>query len=670
MGNGDQSSFDLRSVFGGPIAWRKLSTTIIAHEGDAKLGISIFLDSGQGTVWLDDFSIQEVTTIKGQEVVFRMTPNFYLSDNVFRLPQGAPLPMFLTCSNQEMHKAVNPRTVIELPASIDLLSCGYDSREFKKPEAFVQNGIDYLRHEHTMGLPKSVMRSPDFVRTAFDSVVPLLSTSAAAGETEFPCSIYYRDDEITCDPSEFRIRIMPPLPKVVAPKTFSTGIHAGTGFDFYGEPIKRLMKFYADSGFNDIYLPDILRAGSLTPKVTMRDPKPVFDAAHAEGIRTYSCESKMVNAYTLRYTRAGREAPEETRLKQASGKIVHDAFDPAYMRRKGDWYVRAVHEVVDAAIKLETAGIWINWEPHQFIGDHGSFTEQSLRDFAIFADLDEAEVLQAEPEVLFAQHQEAWQRFQSEQCGQAMRAMMEIIEARCKEQSHPLEIIICTGNLFFRPSESNEQLGKGATKQERRRQVYRRSFDTSCWLPAFPTVSSWFYRFFNSDDYLDPDLRQLIDAGYRYHESARKSVEPRSHLETLTRVETMMGYLREQEQQLGIDRRRYVHLTQNLQVNNWVVKPRAIGMQMMAAFLGGADGVDLYYFPAGYDGSYWRSAVETNGQIARFESFVREGRRIHKGIEAQCLSDMRKSKRGDESHRLAVWAFQKEGSDADRHREL
>ena len=40
-------------------AWKKITGKVTAADSDDKLGITIFIDKGPGTVWLDGFDIQE-----------------------------------------------------------------------------------------------------------------------------------------------------------------------------------------------------------------------------------------------------------------------------------------------------------------------------------------------------------------------------------------------------------------------------------------------------------------------------------------------------------------------------------------------------------------------------------------------------------------------------------
>ena len=49
----------------GTTAWKKITGKVTAADGDAKLGITIFIDQGPGIVWLDGFDITECSlTVK------------------------------------------------------------------------------------------------------------------------------------------------------------------------------------------------------------------------------------------------------------------------------------------------------------------------------------------------------------------------------------------------------------------------------------------------------------------------------------------------------------------------------------------------------------------------------------------------------------------------------
>ncbi|MFA6103340.1 MAG: hypothetical protein WCV67_18835 [Victivallaceae bacterium] len=632
----------------GASAWKKITGKVTAADGDDKLGITMFIDKGPGTVWLDGFEIQEYVISAGDEVAFRMTPDYYTQNNIFSLSRQAPLMLYLTCANKAQHKSVNPRTVIELPEEIQLLSCGYDSREYKPAMKFNKNGQAYVRYEYTLGLPGIVMRAPDFSQTTFDSVVPLLFTDAAASDKVYKCFISYQDDKLTSQPSEFDIRISGAIAPAATPKYFSTGIHSGTGVEFYGKPLTDFMSFYKSCGFNTIYLPEVLRAGGVTPEGFSRNPAPLYKAADETGVSTYVSTNCLVNGYMLRYTAATANAPDEVKLKNASGAIDKSSFDPAYISRKGEWYVKGVNSVVESAVKLNAKGIWINWEPWMFIGDKGSFTELSLKDFAKFAGLPENEVLSAPPLELFRKYRDKLYLFQSAQCGTAMKALMEIIRKRGEELNHPLETILCTGSAFFREP--------GSIESERE---YRRTFMTEQWMKYFNTVSSWYYLYFNSDDYLDARQKKLIDAGCRIPET--NILQPSSHFTTLREVEQTMEFIRGQCAADGRATARYIHLSQNLQCDKWVVTPSEIRIQMLAAFLGGADGIDLYYFPQGYDGEYWRNAAGANAEIAMFEDFVCKGKKLNSNAAITPLTALFKSSEHDFSRRLAVRTFEKDG---------
>ncbi len=639
----------------GPTDWKKYTAKIMTVPGDGILGITIFIDKGPGEVWLDDFKIEEFEVSSGDEISFRMSPGYYINENTFELPQNSSMPIFLTCANKTQHKFKNPRLVFEIPKKIKLLSCGYDAREIKAAEEFNKNGMSYVRYEFSMPVPKSIMRSPDYSKTAYNSVIPLLSSNALPSSEKYSCYIYYKDDALDCKPSEFKVQIIPEVPTVTAPKKFSTGIHSATSIEYYGSPLKRFMEFYKNSGFNTIYLPDVLRAGSLYPMRDNRNVGPIFEAAYSAGVSAYVSTNAMVNGYTLRYTSATINAPDSVKIKRANGKIDKNAFDPAYMIRKGEWYAKGLNQIIDQAIRFKAKGIWINWEPYMFIGGGGSFTELSLKDFAKFSGIAETIVLKTAPDKLLEQYRDEFYKFQSFQCGQAMKSMMELIEKRCKEQNHPLEIMLCTGAQLLTGVTKLKETGRWTKIQH-----YRRTFMAEDWLKYFGAVSSWYYVYFRSNDYLEKDNQKLIDVGYRLSES-HGTLVPTSHVKTLHEVETIVSYLKAQSERDNIEKRKYIHLSQNLQAGNWVVKPEAISLQMLATFIGGADGVDLYFFPQGYDGTYWHEAAKANSKIAMFEDFIMTGEQNNETVSALALTTLFNSDEADFKERLAIRNFEKDG---------
>jgi carbohydrate binding protein with CBM4/9 domain len=631
----------------GPTVWKKYSAKIKTYPGDGKLGITVFINKGPGTVWFDDFKIQEYKAEAGGEVAFRMTPNYYTQNNVFHLPQNSPLMLYLTCANKTQHKFQNPRVVIDLPGEIKLLSCGYDSKEYKPARKIKKNGRNYLRYEYTMGVPKIIMRSPDFSNPAWNSIVPMLQTNARPSTKSYACYIAYKDDKLSCRPVKFDVKITPPISKPATPKNFSIGIHANTSLEFYGDALKRFMKFYKNSGFNTLYLPEVLRAGSISPGGIKRDASPIYAEADKQGIATYMSSNSLCNGYMLRYVHATKRAPDSVKLKRANGAIDKQSFDPAYIIRKGEWYAKGINQIVDRAVKFKAKGIWVNWEPYMYIGHKGSFTELSLKDFARFAGMNEAKILKMPFKNIVSKYREQLYKFQSFQYAMAMKSMMELIKKRSEELNYPLDVDLCTGSVFYLPFDAKHKYFK-----------YRKTFMTELWLENFDTVSSWLYLYFKSDDYKDKNLKKLIDLGCRVPEG--DALTPKSHAKTLTLVEDMVAYIKKQSLKNKRKPPRYIHLTQNIQCRNWTVTPQEFAIQIMASFLGGADGVGLYFFPLGYDGEYWRLAALANAKIAKFEDLVMNGQKVN-DVKVEPLTELFNSKEADFKQRLQVRTFSKGG---------
>lgn len=636
----------------GPHDWKKLTGTVKTAAGDKALGITLFIQGQPGTVWLDAFECREVKTGNGDGIVFRMTPNFYTDDNLFYLPQQTPMVVYLTCANRAQYESKNPRTIIEIPEEISLLSCGYDAVLFAPAEKILRNGRKYIRYDYAMSVPGSIMRNMDFSSTGFSSVeLMIVADNTVPPDEIFNCYIGFKDEQTQSGLTEFKLKIMPRLPEVIAPEHFFVGFHPGTSLDFYGAALNRWMQSYKACGFGSIFLNDILRAGSIRANGSGRDAAPVFEAASANGISTFMSSNCLVNGYTLRYVSNSEKAPDSVKLKRADGVIVSTAFDPAYIARKGEWYIKALNQVVDDAVRKKCKGIWINWEPYMFIGEKGSFTELSLKDFAAFSGVPEPEVLNTTPVALVEKYRDKFYSFQSAQYAAAMQVMAEQVRRRSKELNHPLELVLCTGSIFF-----NDLTDKEFVKENLLR--YRKTFMTEEWLKYFNIVSSWYYLYFKADDYKDKYLKELIELGYRIPET--QTLKPASHAGTLEEVEKTVDFIREQCRRDGRAPVPYYHLTQNLQCNNWVVKPSEIAIQILAAFLGGASGVDLYFFPMGYDGRYWESATQANAQISMFEDYVMSGKKVS-GCSVVALTELFQSNEADYSKRIALRVFEKNG---------
>jgi hypothetical protein len=636
-----------RKVLGsdGAHEWLRLEVKLALDERAASLGLSVFVGGQKpGVAWLDDLRLEPFEVTPEEAVLFRMTPNFYTDDNVFRLPQGAPMTVFLTAANAGGHKAVDPRFVVELPEGVEMVGGDYESDRMAEPARFEKEGRPYARHEHRLGLPGVVLQAPDFSRPAWGSVAVLLRTDLPPGPQVYDAWVRFRDGDLECRPCLFRLRVDPPIQKSRAPKLFRSAADTATSMEFYGSPLAAWAGFYKFVGFNEILLPRNLRAGALDRGRHSRSPKPCVQKMRDLGVEVTINEWRMTNGYRFRGLDSLRQAPDDVFLKRADGVVVRDALDPAYMRRRGDLFVKAVEEVLDSNLDLGGRRTWANWEPYMYSGAGGSFTDLSLEDFAAFAGLKADDIRGLKPADLLRLHKDRLTEFQSWQYAEAMKAIQEVVRGHNARTGRAMDLIPCVSRVTFedpRPGMEHEN--------------YARCFQGKDYLRHLDAVSAWSYVFMDYRSFEDPQKKRLYDLGYRGPNADLNKTQ----FATLETVERLLDLLRRQRQRHGLDIIPYLHLTQNLQSASWVVLPEEIGLQMLAAFLGGAQGAYLYYFPMGYDGRYWRSAAEANDLIAEYEDFVCRGRRVTERFAVTPRTAL--FQHADYQANLACRAFERDG---------
>ena len=69
-------------------------------------------------------------------------------------------------------------------------------------------------------------------------------------------------------------------------------------------------------------------------------------------------------------------------------------------------------------------------------------------------------------------------------------------------------------------------------------------------------------------------------------------------------------------------------LPQGHQCRHWLTQPEHIEMALDSYFFNGWEATVEYYFPRGYDARWWRAFANATTRAAKYERFVREGRRV------------------------------------------
>jgi len=476
--------------------WQQLEGTVKAQEGESSLGLTLFVTGQPGTVWIDDLRIEPVALQAGNEIMFRMMPNYYMDDNIYYLPQGNPMIVMLAAKNEAQVESKNPRYVVELPEGLEMVGGDYESDEFAPPVKIERDGRPYVRYEHAVGVPGSTLPSLNyFDHTQYRSVYILVRTDRSPGAEIYDGWIYYKDDKMTCKASLFRLQIIPRIPVAATPKLFRVSIQTSTSMEFYGKPLALWADFYKEMGFNAINLPRSLRAGAVNIHRNLRNPAPCVKALKAKGISVTLDDWFIKNGYEIYSEKA--KFPDDACLRQADGTIVKRAIDPAYARRHGEWFVKAVNDVYDSAIAMGVDNIWLNWEPYIFALEKGSFTDLSMRDFAEFAGLPLEELKAMKPLDIVQKHKEKLMAFQSRQQAEVLKAYTDLAREKKTADGIPFQFISCVPRVTLLPNIEKYR-------------DYKAGFNADDYLPVLGAVSAWFYTWLDCRDYEFPQKKKLV----------------------------------------------------------------------------------------------------------------------------------------------------------------
>ena len=628
--------------------WEKFSLTFVKpKKGVAGVSFTFFIGGTPGTLWLDDLSLSESDPGEKPEVHFRLTPNYYTDNNVYHLSENQPMIVFMTPSNPTAYSPVKPMIEITLPKGVELTSPGYDSEILSVHKTKVRTKT-YTRYRTRFGLSKTLFESSDFSKPSYRSTVLTLTSKLKPGHRVLTGYINVLDKGVRGPKSEFKIKTIASINPANVPKRFKTGIFSGTSVEMSGSALEQWMTFYKGCGFNSILINDNLRAGGQSVEARFRSPEEVFRQANNAGLRTILQADRFSNCYRFSNYPFRRKVPKSAWFVSGNGKTLTGVFDPAYIMAKGEWFLKSLDYSLMEMTKYNCNTVWSNWEPHQYILAKGCFSKASLAQFAKHSGLDEQEILKMPPKEIALKYREKLLKFQAWQFGQCMKIINERFAEYQKKTGKEATLEACFGPMFLQEYDPDGWAPD-----------YRLGFDSDQWLPYHKVASSWQYTFFKSNEMKNETLKKLKDLGYRRKETAKHGFASTSHKNTYDAVESYTGYLKAFCKKKSLPEIPYVHLINGSLENNWVVEPDAIRLQMLAAFVGGAEGVNLYYFPKGYDARYWQAARDANDKIAFYEEMVMGGTPSQESVDFKVLSNFQGLK--EYSDRVIYRCFKHQG---------
>jgi hypothetical protein len=429
-----------------PHAWKYFEKKVGINNDEKFLSLTVFFKNIPGKrIWLDDVKIEKVNTALNESVMFRMAPNYDLDDNIYYLPAGQPMICKQVPANEAQHKAVNPKIVVELPEGIEMLSSNYDANKISE-DKIQKNGSSYIRYVYTFGCHKNLLNNLDFSKTGLGAQLIVLKSNLSPSATIKTGYIHYKDDSIVCNPCPFKLKTIPAIKKSSKPEIIKVGVFGKGAVEFYGKALEDWCRFYGSIGFNHYYGSDFLLAGSTSKQGKGRSPAPIYKALKRNSIETICWQNRIINGYMIRYTKLDRQIPDNVRLFNGVGKRIRQTFDPPYIYRKGEWFIKAFNNALDLILATGTDHIGANWEPYRYKLIKGSFSENSMKDFAIHAGEDYSKIKKLTPQQIIKKYPDKIRDFQAWQFGEVMKTYKELIDNKSKEIGRSINFLIVTGS--------------------------------------------------------------------------------------------------------------------------------------------------------------------------------------------------------------------------------
>ncbi|MDZ4199091.1 MAG: hypothetical protein U1E27_07390, partial [Kiritimatiellia bacterium] len=327
--------------------------------------------------------------------------------------------------------------------------------------------------------------------------------------------------------------------------------------------------------------------------------------------------NSLYNGYMLRYVKTDTPIPDSVLIKKADGTYWNGpaelSFDPAYIYRKGPLWVERLNHLLAQIRDWGGEDLVANWEPYMYSREHGSFTEASMRDFAAHLEVSYDAIKDMAPATILAHYEKELLAFRSWQHGQVVKTIMECL-ADFNEPNRT--------SIRFIPWLGTEAITYDY--EDPRIRTSQLSCHGSHTVEYLDVASSWHYTHIDYFEYADK--RELYDLGLR-----RGDVAPLDRMDyspNFYRTERRVAWVTQTRALKGRGPIPYYHLTQNNHLTSKVVLPDEIEHQILASFAAGASGVNMYYFPMGYDSRYWHSAARAFNRIATYEDFVLKGEKV------------------------------------------
>ena len=545
--------------------WRPGQLQTSAPPGTRVLDVRLAL-TGVGEVAFDDVALQQAQE-QDAGLSARLMPGALL-DNRYVVSSGDLLTMVFGFRNGDGRALERPTLVVRLPAQVEVLETAPALKPEPQP---VADGLVERRFDLTP--IKGSIRGSDFAYPwhQWGGLCLFVRTTAPAG-TKLPDATYWMEDGATrSETRRFAVEVAPSLPAVAAPKLFRTGLHPFLIWSASRpETIEGFGRTCQQVGFNCVHCP----------------PSALGDELGRRGFERFT--QPFANGYSM-----GGAKPDSVAFRDVEGKAVPGAICPTEVVRRGAYFQSTiVNDLLRKLLVTERRAdqLMCNWEPYMYVGK-GCFCDRCKAEFQQFGRLPAAEVDAAWPQTVAGKHGDMLRRFRRWQHAQFVTVLEEAVQVLGQEAGREMHFI--PELHYVNLTAGWDRLGDSA------------EFAAVEYLDKLSAVNAW-----------GPYNWYIFGRGpYEYVRGL--------HLNCHATALQVRDFLRER---LPADRQPALYAFP-YGTYEGATEPEAIAFEVLTYFLDGYRGALVYLFPGGYDTRHWRALGDANTQIARFESFVMQGRR-------------------------------------------
>ena len=496
----------------------------------------------------------------------RLVPASFL-DNCYHLASGDPGTAIFGFDG-EISAGEKCDLILQLPSGVALLALD--------PRAGIL-GVDKVssatgeRDQYRIDVgPWKKARNARFPFHQWGGLMVVLKTTLAPGDGPYPCPYWLEDDTGKHSRRVFDLRIVPPIEAAEAPKDFRSGGHWFLAQSIASEPaVSEVAALYRRVGFNSTHIP----------------PCPLGDSLGKLGVER--CTQPFTNAFTF-----PGEKPDDGVFRLADGSPLKQAICPSEVYLEGEYFTKKIKNGLFRRLLVterKAEQFMINWEPAIYIG-RGCFCDRCKAEFRTFSEVDASELQEDWPTNITRKHGDLWNRFRSWQNGRFMETLERTVHELGQEagiDSHFIPEVV-----YSLLTDHREDHGLHA------------EYNTLDYAGKLPLIVSW-----------APYIWYLYTDGPYVYQRGR-------HLCVHTAARDVRSFLAdnfppEQRPELIAFPGATYHVA---------TQPEAIAFEFITYFLNGYRGAYAYLFPGGYDARWWNALAAANRQIARFESFVNDGR--------------------------------------------